>query len=155
MAAHDPFHHLHDEDDARPYRAGMVGAGSDIPVNGREVVSLNGDWRMTLDLFDEGQRQKWFALDEVPPSQWSEPRDDEIDAGELVPVPSCWNVLKPEWTWFEGAAWYTRHVDWTKGPPDEEVIPRSHPLRPLRRDCYGSHEPVLELLSSHRTHPAA
>ena len=116
MAADDPFHHLHDEDYARPYLSGLVGAETYVPVNGRPVLSLAGDWRLTLDLFDEGLRQRWFALDETPPSQWPQPRDYEIEAGELVPVPSCWNLLKPEWTSFEGAAWYTRHLDWLRGP---------------------------------------
>jgi len=122
MAADDPFHHLHDEDYARPYLAGLAGAESYVPVNGRPVLSLAGDWRLTLDLFDEGLRQRWFALDETPPSQWSQPRDYEIEAGELVPVPSCWNLLKPEWTYFEGAAWYTRHLDWQSGHAGERAI---------------------------------
>ncbi|RXT48139.1 glycoside hydrolase family 2 [Bosea sp. Tri-44] len=122
MAAEDPFQHLHDEDYARPYLAGLVGAEAYVPIHGRPVFSLDGDWRLTLDLFDEGLRQKWFLLDETPPSQWSHPRDYEIEAGELVSVPSCWNVLKPEWTYFEGAAWYTRHVDWQRGPAGERSI---------------------------------
>lgn len=122
MAADDPFHHLHDEDYARPYLSGLVGAETYVPVNGRPVLSLAGDWRLTLDLFDEGLRQRWFALDETPPSQWPQPRDYEIEAGELVPVPSCWNLLKPEWTYFEGAAWYTRNLDWLRGPAGERAI---------------------------------
>ena len=122
MAADDPFHHLHDEDYARPYLKGLAGADSYRPIGDRPVTSLNGDWRLTLDLFDEGLRQKWFALDETPASQWAVPRDYEIEAGEAVPVPSCWNVLKPEWTYFEGAAWYTRWVDWEAGPAGERVI---------------------------------
>lgn len=122
MAVDDPFHHLHDEDYTRPYLSGMVGAGSFWPIGGRSIMSLNGEWRLTLDLFDEGLRQKWFALDETPPSQWAVPRDYEIEAGETVPVPSSWNVLKPEWTYFEGAGWYTRHFDWEQGQPGERVI---------------------------------
>jgi beta-glucuronidase len=122
MAADDPFHHLHDEDYAQPYLAGFVGVDAYVPVNGRPVLSLDGDWRLTLDLFDEGLRQRWFALDETPPAQWSQPRDYEIEAGELVRVPSCWNLLKPEWTYFEGAAWYTRHLEWKRGPAGERAI---------------------------------
>ena len=37
-------------------------------------------------------------------------------------MPSCWNLLKPEWTHFEGAAWYTRDVDWVPGKPGERVM---------------------------------
>lgn len=122
MAAHDPFHHLHDENYARQYLDRFVTADQFRPTGGRPLVSLTGQWRLTLDLFDEGLRQKWFALDETPPSQWAAPRDYEIEAGELVAVPSCWNVLKPEWTYFEGAAWYTRHFDWRTETAGERVI---------------------------------
>ncbi|MBL8588802.1 MAG: hypothetical protein JNK46_09760 [Methylobacteriaceae bacterium] len=118
----DPFHHLHDEDYARPYLAGLATAQTLVTLAGRKVESLDGEWRMTLDLFDEGLRQKWHALDDAPPSQWAVPRDYDIEAGERVPVPSCWNVLKPEWTHFEGGAWYTRWIDWTPGPTDERAV---------------------------------
>jgi beta-glucuronidase len=111
----DPFAHLHDEEYAQPFATGMATANTLVTLAGRNVVSLDGEWRMTLDLFDEGLRQRWFALDETPPSQWAVPRDYEIDAGDVVPVPSCWNVLKPEWTYFEGGAWYTRWFDWEPG----------------------------------------
>jgi beta-glucuronidase len=122
MATNDPFHHLHDEDYAQPYLTKMATAETFYPHGGRPVESLNGDWWLTLDLFDEGLRQAWFRLDETPPSQWATPRDYEIEAGERVPVPSCWNRLKPEWTYFEGAAWYTRQIDWTPGPAGERVM---------------------------------
>lgn len=122
MATEDPFHHLHDEGYAAAYLPGLVGAGTYRPDGGRPLISLNGDWRLTLDLFDEGLRQKWFALDETPPSQWATPRDYEIDAGEIVPVPSCWNLLKPEWTHFEGAGWYTRYFNWTTDRAGERVF---------------------------------
>ena len=122
MAVRDPFHHLHDEDYARHYFERFVTVDNFRPTGGRPLVSLNGQWRLTLDLFDEGLRQKWFALDETPPSQWAAPRDYEIDAGERVDVPSCWNVLKPEWTYFEGAAWYTRHFEWQSDAVGERVV---------------------------------
>jgi beta-glucuronidase len=120
--ADDPFHHLHDEEYARPFARRLATADTLVTLAGREIESLDGPWRMTLDLFDEGLRQRWFALDETPPSQWATPRDYEIEAGEWVPVPSCWNTLKPEWTYFEGGAWYTRWFDWTPGPDGERAV---------------------------------
>lgn len=118
----DPFAHLHDEDYARPFAGRMATAETLVTLAGRTLTSLDGEWRMTLDLFDEGLRQRWFSLDETPPSQWAVPRDYEIEAGDLVPVPSCWNVLKPEWTYFEGGAWYTRWFDWPGEGEGERVI---------------------------------
>ena len=118
----DPFHHLHDEDYAAVYAAPRANAGTLVPALGRPVVSLDGEWRFTPDLFDEGLRQKWFRLDGMPPSQWAEPRDFEIEAGGLMPVPSCWNLFKPEWKHFEGAGWYTRSFGWSPDSADERVI---------------------------------
>jgi beta-glucuronidase len=120
--AFDPFAHLHDETYAEGFAAGYATATTLVQAGGRAAESLDGLWRLTLDLFDEGLRQKWYAEDETPPSQWATPRDYEIEAGELVPVPSCWNLFKPEWTHFEGAAWYTRHVDWQPGEPGERTF---------------------------------
>jgi beta-glucuronidase len=122
MTNDDPFHHLHDEDYARPFSRGLATAETLVTLAGRDFITLDGEWRLTLDLFDEGLRQRWFALDETPPSQWATPRDYEIEAGETVPVPSCWNLLRPEWTHFEGAAWYTRWFDWEPGETGERAI---------------------------------
>lgn len=118
----DPFHHLHDEDYAQAYAEPRATATTLVNILGRQTESLDGPWRFTPDLFDEGLRQKWFALDDTPPSQWAEPRDYEIAAGELVPVPSCWNLFKPEWTHFEGAGWYTRAFDYWPERPGERII---------------------------------
>lgn len=122
QGAHDPFAHLHDEHYADGFASGFATASSLIQTGGRRVESLDGPWRLTLDLFDEGLRQKWYAEDEMPPSQWPTPRDYEIAAGECVQVPSCWNLFKPEWTYFEGAGWYTRDLDWQPGDEGERTV---------------------------------
>jgi beta-glucuronidase len=122
MTADDPFHHLHDEGYAAAYAEPRATAASFVPALGRDVVSLEGEWRFTPDLFDEGLRQRWFALDETPPSQWTVPRDYELEAGVLMPVPSCWNLFKAEWTFFEGAGWYTRSFEWTPETEGERLV---------------------------------
>jgi beta-glucuronidase len=118
-AVDDPFAHLHDEAYAAPLETFRRGHRDLISVAGRAVESLCGDWSMTPDLFDEGLRQKWYALDDTPPSQWAVPRDYEAEAGARVPVPSCWNLLRPEWRYFEGAVWYARDVVFTPGAAGE------------------------------------
>ncbi len=85
--ADDPFAHLHDEAYARAFDTRTATADTLITLAGRRTVSLDGPWHLTLDLFDEGLRQRWFALDDMPASQWATPRDYEIEAGDLVPVP--------------------------------------------------------------------
>ena len=109
-AAHDPYHHLHDEAYAAPFAAGRVGWRSLIATKGRAQQSLDGEWRFALDLHDEGLRQRWYEHDDAPLSAWQVPRDYDDGAWQTITVPSCWNVARPEWTYFEGSAWYTRDV---------------------------------------------
>ena len=103
-----PYHHLHDEAYAAPYAAGRVGAAQMITMAGRETLSLDGEWRFILDLYDEGLRQGWFKNDATPIADWTTPRDYDGGVWQSAPVPSCWNVLKPEWFYFEGSGWYAR-----------------------------------------------
>ena len=115
-SAVDPFAHLHDEaysasfDQPRLTHAGLVEPA------GRPVQSLDGPWFFTLDLFDEGLRQKWYADAPLPPEQWPRPRDYDASAGATLETPSCWNLAQPQWLYFEGAAWYTRTIEHTIDP---------------------------------------
>ncbi len=117
-AAHDPFGHLHDEGYAKAYASSRVGHAELVSIAGRQTLSLDGLWRFTPDLFDEGLRQRWYADDDQPPSQWSIPRDYDADGAMLMHVPSCWTTARPEWRFFEGAAWYARDFE----PPAAERL---------------------------------
>jgi beta-glucuronidase len=120
----DPFAHLHREDYAAPYELNRATAESMIFMGGRPVRSLNGDWRFTLDLFDEGLRQRLFADPPTDPAAWILPRDHDPDGATTVPVPSCWTALRPEWTYFEGGAWYGRDIEWEPMAPGERLFLR-------------------------------
>lgn len=102
---------LHDEEYERAYDDRSLNADGFVFVGGRPSESLCGDWRFTLDLYDTGLRQKWFALETSPEELNSEPWDYDPFVGETAPVPSCWNVLRPEWYLYEGSAWYTREIE--------------------------------------------
>ena len=95
-----------------------------VTLAGRTVLSLDGPWRFVLDLHDEGLRQRWYAHDDTPVAAWAIPRDYDDGAWQTAPVPSCWNMLQPEWMYFEGSAWYTRVFDRPHGPPGERVFLR-------------------------------
>ena len=105
----DPYHHLHDEAYANPFATGRVGADQMITMAGRQPIPLDGEWRFVLDLYDEGLRQGWYKNDAAPITEWSTPRDYDGGIWQTVPVPSCWNVLMPEWFYFEGGGWYARN----------------------------------------------
>lgn len=109
--ATDPFLHLHDEDYLAAYEQPRLDFQQSVAMGGRQRESLAGAWRFTLDLFDEGLRQKWFRDEPAEPRTWALPRDYDAGAGATIAVPSCWNLQQPQWTYFEGGAWYTREID--------------------------------------------
>jgi len=120
-AARDPFAHLHDESYADAY-ATQVGHRDAVAMGGRRRIPLGGRWRFTPDLFDEGLRQRWFEHEPLPPRAWATPRDYDPDGAEVLEVPSCWTCVRPEWRFFEGAAWYARDFDWTPAPAERVVL---------------------------------
>jgi beta-glucuronidase len=122
--AADPYEHLHVEDYAAPFAGGRVGWREMITLAGRAPLSLDGPWRFVLDLHDEGLRQRWYAHDDTPVTAWTIPRDYDDGAWQTAPVPSCWNVLRPQWMYFEGSAWYTRAFDRPHGAPGERIFLR-------------------------------
>lgn len=107
-----------------PAMGDWIEAGTLLTMGGRSVESLDGDWHLSLDLFGEGLEQNWPILDESPPDSWYLPRDYEARAGTLISVPSCWNMNLPEWRYFEGTGWYTKHFDWEPSRADERIVLR-------------------------------
>lgn len=123
-AIDDPFGHLHDEGYAAPFERQLLRHDTLVSVAGRDTESLAGPWRFTLDLFDEGLRQKWYANTPAAPAQWTVPRDYDAGAGDTIDVPSCWATVKPEWRHFEGAAWYTRDLHASADPARPRTVLR-------------------------------
>ena len=119
--AEDPFAHLHDEAYDAPLALRRAGASCLVLAQGRPEMSLDGTWRLTLDPFEEGLRQRWYANDDAPPNSWDTPRDWQWDGGEAAPVPGCWNLLRPELLHYEGAAWYVRDIE-AAAPATEECV---------------------------------
>ena len=122
MSEDDPFAHLHDEQYDAALHARRATAATLVNAHGRPVQSLDGIWRLTLDPFEEGLRQRWYAYDDAPPESWPVPRDWQHDAGEPAPVPGCWNLLRPELLHYEAAVWYVRDFDAAASTPDEAVL---------------------------------
>jgi beta-glucuronidase len=120
----DPFAHLHDEGFANAFAARRVGAADMVAMGGRRRISLGGLWRITPDLYDEGLRQHWYRQTPDEPAGWTAPRDYDEGGAEQAPVPSCWNMLKPEWKYFEGSMWYARTFTWPLPTHGERMVLR-------------------------------
>ncbi|WP_029010212.1 glycoside hydrolase family 2 protein [Azospirillum halopraeferens] len=102
---------LHDEAYGVPFDPRNLNHRTMVFTGGRDGRSLNGDWTFCVDLLDTGLRQKWYAMQPMAPEERTEPWDYDPYDGETVPVPSCWQMLKEKWYFFEGSAWYTRPLD--------------------------------------------
>ncbi len=120
----DPYLHLHDEAYACPFAARRVGVRDMIAMAGRRSLSLDGEWRFVLDLHDEGLRQHWYADPVEPIEKWVVPRDYDDGAWQTITVPSCWNMARPDWTFFEGSGWYTREFHHASSNPGERLFLR-------------------------------
>lgn len=113
---------LHDEDYDRPFNTQNLNADTLIFTRGRQGQSLDGDWNFCVDLLDTGLRQKWFAMTPEAPEDRIEPWDYDPYMGETVPVPSCWQMQKEKWYFFEGSAWYTRPLTHDPVPGRRQVL---------------------------------
>ncbi|WP_417818772.1 glycoside hydrolase family 2 protein [Tritonibacter scottomollicae] len=113
---------LHDEDYDRPFNTQNLNADTLIFTRGRQGQSLDGDWNFCVDLLDTGLRQKWFAMTPEAPEDRIEPWDYDPYMGETVPVPSCWQMQKDKWYFFEGSAWYTRPLTHDPVPGRRQVL---------------------------------
>ncbi|WP_333834606.1 glycoside hydrolase family 2 protein [Rubrimonas sp.] len=115
MTVEDPFAHLHEEGYASAYDRPLIGADSLVDPGGRPMDALT-DWGLTLDPFEEGLRQRWFALDDRPMAEWTTPRDFDDAGATPARAPCCWTMLDPEWRRHEGAVWHVTHFDHARGP---------------------------------------
>ena len=52
------------------------------------------------------------------------PWDYDPDGGDAMPVPSCWNMFRPEYFHYEGSAWYARRFSYRPAAPGERVFLR-------------------------------
>ena len=123
-APHDPFAHLHDEDFEASFMTPLLTEKGMIFMGRRKTLSLSGDWNFVLDPFREGLRQRWFEHDRTPIDAWQVPRDCDDASWQTAPVPGCWNLARPEWMHYEGAAWYMRSLDVAPPDPGERIFLR-------------------------------
>ena len=112
---------IHNTNYLAPYREPEVTADSLLQLSGREVESLSGQWRFTVDPYDTARRAGWpfeagagvhgggGGKDEDVSSR--RPPDYDVNAWEPMHVPSCWNLADSSWFWYEGPACYYRTFD--------------------------------------------
>jgi len=113
---------LHDEGYEKPFDRRDLNAATLIQTRGRQSMPLDGDWFFCVDLLDTGLRQRWYDMQPMAPEDRDLPWDWDPYAGETVPVPSCWQMLKEKWYFFEGSAWYSRAFTLCPRPGRRHVL---------------------------------
>ncbi len=73
---------------------------------GRPRRQLNGRWHFSVDPYDTGLRSDWYKYTPADLQEKHLPWDYRPDGGDLVNLPSCWNMYRPEYFYYEGSAWY-------------------------------------------------
>lgn len=110
---------IHASDWLAPYRVPPAAAPGLIDPTSRVVESLDGDWHFAVDPYDTCLRARWFEEKYVDSDGRRYPVDFSFDQWRTVTVPGCWNLLEPEWFWYEGSAVYVRDVGFEAGPAGE------------------------------------
>ena len=99
---------IHNFDYENEYLSLRLDASRLVNITGREAESLNGKWNFAPDLYDTCRRSHWFRAQRLDANGRELPLDFDWESWELTPVPSCWNLQKPELHYFEGCGVYTR-----------------------------------------------
>ena len=115
---------LHDEDYGRNFNLQNLDHTGMVFSRNRERRSLNGTWTFTIDRFDTGLRQHWYRDCHKPIEGRTSPWDYDVENGETIQVPSCWNFAKPEYFHYEGSAWFGRKFSYKEKSEGERTILR-------------------------------
>ena len=113
------YDHLLNIDYDAPFQIPPVGA--DTLLAARPAESLNGQWRFTVDVFDTFLRKKLFDAVYTDAQGRALPVDCDLDGWEKVMLPSCWNLQKEKYYYFEGSGVYTRTFHYTPRQEGERV----------------------------------
>lgn len=160
LLAENALNSLHNENYDETFNLQNLNHETMIFVEGRDSVSLNGNWQFAVDLLDTGLRQKWFEMLPMEQEHRTEPWDYDPYAGETIPVPSCWQMQKEKWYFFEGSAWYTRNFNYKHDEARPNVILK---IGAAQYECkifvnnrfignhYGGSTPIFADLSNYLT----
>jgi beta-glucuronidase len=99
---------IHNEQYLQEFLRPVLTAQDMICDAGRAKESLDGVWNFQVDPFHSFLRSKWFQEKRHDAAGRKIPWDFDFDHWEEVQVPSCWNMTKERYFYYEGAAIYTR-----------------------------------------------
>jgi beta-glucuronidase len=88
-------------------------------VDGRTIYSLNGNWQIIIDPYENGYYNYRYEPAEngyfknQKPQNKSELVEYDFDKSELLKVPGDWNTQKEKLLLYEGTIWYKKDFDYS------------------------------------------
>ncbi|MDY0091577.1 MAG: glycoside hydrolase family 2 TIM barrel-domain containing protein [Candidatus Vecturithrix sp.] len=142
--AENLIEHIHDERYETRYNLQNLNHSTMIYDAGRSREQLNGRWHFSVDPYDTGLRSDWYKYTPADLQEKHLPWDYEPDGGDLLTLPSCWNMCRPEYFYYEGSAWYAREFSYLADDSEERVFLRIgaanyHTMIFLNHEYLGNH----------------
>lgn len=122
--AENQINHIHSENYYDKHNLQNLNHQTMIFTENRAKESLNGLWYYTIDPYDTGLRSNWNFLEPKDETGRKLPWDYDFNDGDEIPVPSCWNMYKPEYYYYEGSAWFARDFTYRPETDGEKVFLR-------------------------------
>lgn len=113
---------IHLENYTEQYEGKQANVDTMLFDTGRPRESLNGEWQYAVDQYDTCLRQQWFKEKYYDENGYTLPLDYSFDEWPTMHLPSCWNVVRPEYMLYEGSMVYTRKFSYVKGKEDRVVL---------------------------------
>jgi len=136
---------IHNEAFEEIYEGKSVTHLSMIADAGRDKELLSGQWHFTVDQYDMGLRSRWHLEATTDSSGRPLPLDYDFEHWEAVTVPSCWNLARPEYFYYESSGIYTRTFKYEAKQANERVFLKIgaaayHAKVFLNKEFLGSHD---------------
>lgn len=115
---------IHLEDYTAEYECGYATAETCVFTGGRKKINLNGPWNYAVDQYDTFLRQKWFNERYVDEQGFTLPVDYSFDKWPTMELPTCWNVVSPEYHIYDGSMVFTKKFAYKPETDGERVFLR-------------------------------
>ena len=107
---------IHLENYTEQYEGKQATAADTVFMGGRETLSLNGTWKYAVDQYDTCLRQRWFRERYVDERGFTVPVDFSFDEWPEMELPTCWNVVRPEFIIYDGSMVFTKKFSFLVKP---------------------------------------
>ena len=113
---------IHTSDYRKDFLDRRISAESLIAPMGRSTESLDGGWHFTVDALEYILRGRWYTGASLNADGSVRPADYDFEASEMMPVPSCWNMQRPELFHYNGTGIYERRFRYAPEKEGERLF---------------------------------